>query len=113
MAPVGKDYISLTTSLHSLVTNIVPVWAKCHLSNSYFYRFHLSRKTLVRLIMTGNIVVGKNNGGYKYGGIAKKPPILNRHYFTCNIIFTKKIVNPILQNSTQFSFQTAYLFAVS
>ena len=30
--------------------------------------------TLVRLIMTGNIVAGKNNGGYKYGGIAEKPP---------------------------------------
>ena len=24
--------------------------------------------------MTGYIVAGKNNGGYKYGGIAKKPP---------------------------------------
>ena len=36
--------------------------------------------TLVRLIMTGNIVAGKNNGGYKYGGIAKKPPNLTRHY---------------------------------
>ena len=47
--------------------------------------------TLVRLIMTGNIVAGKNNGGYKYGGNAEKPPNLTRHYFTCNIIFTKKI----------------------
>jgi len=28
----------------------------------------------VRLIMTGYIVVGKNNCGYKYGGIAEKPP---------------------------------------
>ena len=50
--------------------------------------------TLVRLIMTGNIVVGKNNGGYKYGGIGEKPPNLTRHYFTCNIIFTKKFLNP-------------------
>ena len=50
--------------------------------------------TLVRLIMTGNIVAGKNNGGYKYGGIAEKPPNLTRHYFTCNIIFTKQFVNP-------------------
>ena len=50
--------------------------------------------TLVRLIMTGNIVAGKNNGGYKYGGFAEKPPNLTRHYFTCNIIFAKKIVNP-------------------
>ena len=41
--------------------------------------------------MTGNIVAGKNNGGYKYGGIAEKPPNLTRHYFTCNIIFTKKL----------------------
>ena len=56
--------------------------------------------TLVGLIMTGHIVAGKNNGGYKYGGIAEKPPNLTRHYF-------------ILQNSTQFSFQTANLFAVS
>ena len=30
--------------------------------------------TLVRLFMTGYIVAGKNNGGYKYGGIAEKPP---------------------------------------
>ena len=50
--------------------------------------------TLVRLIMTGNIVAGKNNGGYKYGGIAEKPPNLTHHYFTCNIIFTKIFVNP-------------------
>ena len=49
---------------------------------------------LVRLIMTGNILAGKNNGGYKYGGIAEKPPNLTRHYFTCNIIFTQKFVNP-------------------
>ena len=46
--------------------------------------------TLVRLIMTGNIVAGKNYGGYKYGGIAEKPPNLTHHYITCNIIFTKK-----------------------
>ena len=32
--------------------------------------------TLVRLIMTGYIVAGKNNDGYKYGGIAEKPPNL-------------------------------------
>ena len=49
---------------------------------------------LVSLIMTGIIVAGKNNSGFKYGGIAKKPPNLTRHYFTCNIIFTKKFVNP-------------------
>ena len=48
-----------------------------------------SLHTLVRLIMTGNIVAGKNNGGYKYGGFAEKPPNLTRHFFTCNIIFTK------------------------
>ena len=41
--------------------------------------------------MTGNIVASKNNGGYKYGEIAKKPPNLTRHYFTCNIIFTEKL----------------------
>ena len=35
--------------------------------------------TLVRLTITGNIVAGKNNGGYKYGGIAEKPPNLTRH----------------------------------
>ena len=29
---------------------------------------------LVRLIMTGYTVAGKNNSGYKYGGIAEKPP---------------------------------------
>ena len=29
--------------------------------------------------MTGNIVAGKNNGGYKYGEIAEKPPNLTRH----------------------------------
>ena len=39
--------------------------------------------------MTGNIVAGKINGG-----IAEKPPNLTHHYFTCNIIFTKKFVNP-------------------
>ena len=33
----------------------------------------------VRLIMTGYIVAGKNNGGYKYDGIAEKPPNLTRH----------------------------------
>ena len=68
--------------------------------------------------MTGNIVAGKNNGGYKYGGIAEKPPNLTRHYFTCNIMFTKKFVNPPnftchIAKFYQFSFQTAYLFAVS
>ena len=51
--------------------------------------FNYRVTTLVRLIMTGNIVAGKNIGGYKYGGIAEKPPNLTRHYFTCNIIFTK------------------------
>jgi len=35
--------------------------------------------TLVCLNMTGYIVVGKNNGRYKYGGIAEKPPNLTRH----------------------------------
>ena len=34
---------------------------------------------LVRLIMTGYIVAGKNIGGYKYGGIAEKLPNLTRH----------------------------------
>ena len=33
--------------------------------------FFINKNTLVRLIMTGNIVAGKNNGGYKYGGNAK------------------------------------------
>ena len=55
-----------------------------------FDDLHLNTLVL-RLIMTGNIVAGKNNGGYKYGGIAEKPPDLTRHYFTCYIIFTKKI----------------------
>ena len=36
---------------------------------NWFY----NSRTLVRFIMTGNIVAGKNNGGYKYGGIAEKP----------------------------------------
>ena len=64
-------------------------------------------------------MAGKNNGGYKYGEIAEKPPNLTRHYFTCNIISTKKFVSPpnftchILQNSTNFFIQTAHLFAVS
>ena len=31
--------------------------------------------TLVRLIMTGNIVAGKNNGGYEHGGIAENRQI--------------------------------------
>ena len=30
-------------------------------------------------IITGYIVAGKNNGGYKYGGISEKPPNLTRH----------------------------------
>jgi len=29
--------------------------------------------------MTGYILAGKNNGGYKYGRIAEKPPKLTRH----------------------------------
>ena len=57
-----------------------------------FDSFNLT--TLVRLSMKGNIVAGKNNGGYKFGGIAENPSNLTRHYFTCNIIFTKKFVNP-------------------
>jgi len=44
--------------------------------------------------MTGNIVAGKNNGGYKFGGIAEKPLNLTCRIFTCNIIFTKKFENP-------------------
>ena len=35
--------------------------------------------TLVRLIMTGYIVAGKNNGEYKHGGIAEKPPTTSQH----------------------------------
>ena len=31
------------------------------------------------LIMTGYIVAGKNYNGYKYGGIAEKPPNLTGH----------------------------------
>ena len=42
--------------------------------------------TLVRLIMTGYIVAGKNNGGYKYGGIAEKPPNLTRHNTRTKVI---------------------------
>ena len=48
--------------------------------------FQVIMTTLVRLIMTGNIVAVKNKGGYKYGGIAEKPPNLTHHFFTCNII---------------------------
>ena len=48
----------------------------------------------VRLIMTGNIMAGKNNGGYKHAELPKKPPNLTRHFFACNIIFTKKYKNP-------------------
>ena len=50
--------------------------------------------TLVCLIVTGNIVAGINNGGYKYGGIDEKPPNLTHHFFTCYLIFTKKFENP-------------------
>ena len=46
----------------------------------YIYMLNIMHKekiyTFVRLIMTGNIVAGKNNGGYKYGGTAEKPPNL-------------------------------------
>ena len=35
--------------------------------------------TLVRKIVTGYIVAGKKNGGYRYGGIAEKPPNLTHH----------------------------------
>ena len=41
--------------------------------------FSVFMNTFVHLIMTGYIVVGKNNGGYKYGVIAEKPPNLTRH----------------------------------
>ena len=37
--------------------------------------FQVIMTTLVRLIMTGNIVVGKNNGGYKYGRLSKNRQI--------------------------------------
>ena len=45
------------------------------------------KHTLVRLIVTGNIVAGKNNGGYKYGGFGEKPPNLTRHYFTSYLLY--------------------------
>ena len=59
----------------------------------YHYGYPLTRN---KTVMTGNIVAGKNYGGYKYGRIAEKSPNLTRHYFTCkcNINFTKKVVNP-------------------
>ena len=41
------------------------------------------KTTLVRLIMMGYIVAGKNNGEYKYGGIAEKPPTKIVYYLTC------------------------------
>ena len=34
---------------------------------------------LQKLTRRGFIMVGKNNGGLKYGGIAEKPPNLTRH----------------------------------
>ena len=46
-----------------------------------WYFFPFFSNTLVRLTMTGNIVAGKNNGGYKYGGIAEKLPNLTRHFW--------------------------------
>ena len=60
--------------------------------------------------MAGNIVVGKNNGGF-----SENPPNLTHHLFTCNVILRKKKENPpnspvILQSSTQFFFQTAFCF---
>ena len=52
-------------------------------STSLKSRFVLDRMrkvtTLVRLIMTDYIVAGINNDGYKYGGIAEKPPNLTRN----------------------------------
>ena len=62
---------------------------------------------LVRLIMTGNMVAGKNNGGYKYGGIAEKPPNLTSHFFTCNTIFTEKFENP-----PNFTFHIAKFYPI-
>ena len=53
--------------------------------------------TLVRLIMTCNIVVGKIMAGINMAELPKKLPNLTRHYFTCSIILPA-----ILQNSTQF-----------
>ena len=32
--------------------------------------------------------------GINMADLPKKPPNLTRHYFTCNIIFMKKFVNP-------------------
>ena len=44
------------------------------------YKVHNDKiYTLVRLILPGFVMAGKNNGGYKYGGIAEKPPNLTRH----------------------------------
>ena len=50
-------------------------------SGTEFQHQMTNQSTLVCLIMMGYIVAGKNNGGYKYGGIAEKPPNLTSHYF--------------------------------
>ena len=50
-------------------------------NNIYIYYLY----TLVRIFMSGNIVVGKNNGGF-----SENPPNLTHHLFTCNVILRKK-----------------------
>ena len=52
-------------------------------------------------------MAGKNNGGFKYGGIAEKPPNLTRHFFTCNVIFTTKLENP-----TNFTCHIAKFYSI-
>ena len=57
--------------------NCIIFWTKyLEIQGSLYYDNTKESITLVRLIMTGNIVKGKNNGGYKYGGIAEKLPNL-------------------------------------
>ena len=83
----------LKTTLKLLV-HVLAIMASSYLKIVFLQKSGLNPPPPPPLIMTVNIVAGKNNGGYKYGRIAEKPPNLTRHYFTCNIIFTKIFANP-------------------
>ena len=89
-----KTWRTVTLWLYYIVYNVILFMILWFLICVITVRQPFECNTLVRLIMTGNIVTGKNNDGYKYGGIAEKPPNLTRHFFTCNMIFTKKFENP-------------------
>ena len=52
--------------------------------------------------MAGNIVVGKNNGGF-----SENPPNLTHHLFTCNVILRKK-----KGKSTEFTSHIAKFYTI-